>query len=266
MLYNRSKFFIKPRFYDFGNRLPVFLLGVFIADSLQILLRSVHMRCKRSLRKRADIAVDHVRDFIGVGNHHFLGTFFSEIGKFFKHLLSSSEIYSGILVCIGKFHPLEKNFTVNLIMLIEKMCVTGSNNRLSKLVSERDQFTVKLAQILVGGSPAARNQISVVTDRLNLYVVIIRRNFKQIRSRSVLKHGIKQFSLRTGRTDNKPLAVIIKHGFRYSRMLLIIIKIAEGNKLIKILKSDLILDKDYHMIGLQLQAVNLIRHCRSHCR
>ncbi|MPM84048.1 hypothetical protein SDC9_131119 [bioreactor metagenome] len=65
----------------------------------------------------------------------------------------------------------------------------------------------------------------IVWQRLDLEIVVIIGDFKQIAIAPVFNDGAEKLAGFTGRADNKTVAVFAQHCFRYARMLSVIFKI-----------------------------------------
>ena len=88
--------------------------------------------------------LNHICDFICIRNDDFLRLFASQIRKFLQHFLCGSKIERSLIICIGKSVSGHNNSSVNLVLRIHKMYVTGGDNRLFKLLSKLYNISVYL--------------------------------------------------------------------------------------------------------------------------
>ena len=134
---------IKTVLYNLWKRISVHFMRFCKADILKILLGILNDR-RKFIRMDGRDLLDHIRDLVGIGDNHFFRLLTSKIGKFLQHLLRCTEIKRCLVICIGKAVSGHNDTSVNLILRIHKMHITGCNHRFLKLLSKLDDLLVNL--------------------------------------------------------------------------------------------------------------------------
>ena len=134
---------IQTVLYDLWQRISVHFMGLRKTDILKILLRILNDR-RKFIRMDGRDLLDHIRDLVGIGDNHFFRLLTSKIGKFLKHLLCCTQIKRCLVICIGKTISGHDDTSVNLILRIHKMHITGCNNRFFKLLTQFNNLPIHL--------------------------------------------------------------------------------------------------------------------------
>ena len=237
------------------------------AGALKFLFSSRKVGLISALGNGSDLLA-HIGDFVRICDYHLTGNFLAEIGEFFQHLICCTKVNRLFLIRILKLHACKKNAAVDLILLIYEMGVTGSANRLAKLLTKLVNTAVDVTQSLIICYPALGNKKSVVTDGLNFKIIVEGCDLLKLILLLTVKNSVIKLARNAGRTDNKAVTVLFNNSLRHTRNLFlsakstVIVKIAKGNQLIEVLKSLLVLREHNHMVGIELDRVNLLTHCR----
>ena len=176
MLDNGIQLLGEALFHNFRKFFAVNGTRALPAHALKILLCALHIRRIGALWNRTDF-LDHVIDAVGIRHHNFIRGFLSEIAEFLQHFLGRAVIQPHIAVGIRKFQARKQNFSIDLILPVQKMRVARCNDRLSKFFPQSDDFPIQRAKPFVVRHFSLRNKKAVVADRLNFQIIIKFRNF-----------------------------------------------------------------------------------------
>ena len=119
--------------------------------------------------------LNHIRDLIRICNNNLFRLFTSQIGKFLQHFLRGTQIQRCLIIRIRKAISSHDNPSVNLILRVHKMHVTGGNHRLFKLFSQFHDPSVQIPKIFLGGyiiPVFIPHHKHVVADWLDLQIII----------------------------------------------------------------------------------------------
>ena len=152
--------------------------------------------------------LDHIGNSVCVCNNDFLRLFFTEISKFLKHFIGSSEIkrrlICKVLIALSRLQYL----TEYSVLRVFEMHITGSDYRLSKPVAEFDYGTVEISQIFFTAYLAVSQQEHIIADRLYLEIIIERCDFLYLLLRFLFKYRPEKFACLARTSYDKSLSVL----------------------------------------------------------
>ena len=91
----------------------------------------------------------HIGNLICVGDDHLFCLLRTEEFKFCQHLLRSTKIQRCLFVRIGEAFSCHDDPSVDLILRVDKMHITGGNNRLVELFPQSDDLSYIFPKIFL---------------------------------------------------------------------------------------------------------------------
>ena len=144
---NRIQLFFQPLLYNGRKIFPINLMRFFKTDISEILVRIFNYRRKLIRMNRRNFLY-HISDLICICNNDLLSLFASQIRKLLQHLLCGTKIKRCLIICIAESISCHDNPTIDFILWIHKMNITGCHYRFFKLFSKFDNLFIDLNQIL----------------------------------------------------------------------------------------------------------------------
>ena len=132
------------------------------------------------------------------------------------------------------------------------MHVAGGDHRLVEFFTQFDDRPVELPQGLFIWYVAIAHHEHVVSQRLNLQIIVEACNFAQRIPRLPVENRPVQLSRFAGAPNQQPFAVLRQHALWNARLLEEIIQMREGDQFIQVLQTGLVLDQNNLMIGAHL--------------
>ena len=156
--------------------------------------------------------IDHVCDQICVGDHNLLCLCCAKILKFRQHLLRCAVKERCLLIRIGKALSCHNDAAVYLILRIQKMDITGCNNRLMILLSQSNNTAVDLHQIILILDlwifvVIAQHKL-IIAKRLDLQIIIEAHQTVDLFVGLSLENTTVQLSRLTGRAHDKTFLIL----------------------------------------------------------
>ena len=139
---------------------------------------------------------------------------------------------------------------VNLILRVQKVDVTSGADRLAQLLSQLDDGTVELPQLLFVLYPAFSQQKGVVAQGLDLQVVVKSCDAFKLRPILIFLHRLEQLSRFAGCADNQSLTVSSQLILWNQREPLEILQVGHGDKLVEIFQAHLIFCQQDNVFGV----------------
>ena len=223
--YDGVKLFFCTFRNDIGKRVTVHFMRFIIAALHQLLFGAFDFGSICAVRYRFYPGFDHVGDKTCVGHDRFICLLGSEICKFFKHHIGIAEIKPGRSVGIAEFECMKKYLTIDLVILIKKMYVSGRNIWLVLLFGNGDDTFVDSSERFVRFDPAFVKQIAVIAVRHYFKIVVKVGYFIQVGVRTAVKYRTVQFSSRACGADYQPVTMLCEHRFRNARETRVVIEI-----------------------------------------
>ena len=140
------------------------------------------------------------------------------------------------------------------------MRITRSTNGLAVFFAKLHNTAVEIAKSLVIGNGTLGNEETIVANGLDFEVIVEVDDLLDLALGSVLKDRTEKLACLAGRTDDESLAVLLQHRLGNTRKAAVVIEIAHGNELVKVLQSNLVLDENDLVIGLELERIGLFCH------
>ena len=259
-----AKLTVKPRLHRLGQRIAVDTLGLFIAHVAQVVLTAVDVRRVVFPRHRTN-HVTHVGDLIGVLHDYLIRPVLPEIGKFLQHFIRALKVQRRLIVRIGEALTRHQDTAERLILGFEEVYVTGGTARFSQFIRQAENIAVPVAQLLLVLRHALCDHKVVVADRLNLQIVVERRQPLDLLPRLALGQCAEYLARLTRRAENQSLTVTDEFAARHNGALVVIFQKALGNQLIQVSQSRLVLHQNDKMIARQVfQLVLAVGRRRQH--
>ena len=241
---------MKLGFHTLGKQLrrvvPIQSVEFTVHQRFQILHGVLNLRSKQVVGNRPQ-GLAHIRDFVGIGHHHFPGLFLPQIREFPKHFIRGAEIQRVILVRIVKALGGKQNVPENLILRIQEMHISGGHHRFPQILAQPNHRAVKAAKLLfIRRDPLCQHK-AVVCQRLNFQEIIEGRNPLQFILALTLHNGLEQLSRLAGGTDQQSLPKLHQLRLGNSGNTLKVFQVRVGNQMIQIAQAHLILGKENDM-------------------
>ena len=205
-----------------------------------------------------------VTDHIRIGDDHFSGLLTAKIRELFQHLICGMQKQRRLHVGVVKSLITHNNSTIDLILRIQKVHITGSANRLIEFHSQLYDTTVQIPQILfrlqlVLAAAFLIPQIKgVVTDRLDFQIVIEIHDTGHFGVGLTKQNSLEQLSCLTGGTDNQALPVFLNETLRNLRLTSEIFQMGRTHQSVQVNSSDIILRQNNNMVWALLTDTFLI--------
>ena len=194
----------------------------------------------------------HIRDQVGIVDHHLMGLLRTQIAEFTKHLIGGAEIQGVGFVTILKALGSQQNMAENLILRVQEVYIAGSHHRLAQFLPQTDDGTVKLPQLLnILGNSLFQHE-HIVADGLNFQEIIERGDVLQFFFTLVLHNRLEQFAGFTGRADNQTLSVLHDLRFRHPGEALEKLQVGVRDQMVEVTQSHLVFGKENNVVGAAL--------------
>ncbi len=133
------------------------------------------------------------------------------------------------------------------------MDITGGADRFLKLLSQTDDSSVQILQILycVHRIILFSKHKLIISQRLNFEIIIKIHNFPDFRVRDSPQHSLKQFSRLTGRSDNQPFPILLQNALGNPGNPVKIVDVGPGHQPVQIHSSDIIFSQKNNMVRRQ---------------
>ena len=170
---NGIQFSIQTFLYDFWQRITIHFVCFVITDITKHLIRIFDNR-RTFIRSDRRYFFTHICNQICIFDDNFLCLFASKILKLFKHLFGCPKKQRCLFICILKSLSRHNNTAVNLIIWIQKMHITGCNDRFVKLFTQTNNFLVNFNQIIIRSNRRVfiPDKKRIVSKRLYFQIVI----------------------------------------------------------------------------------------------
>ena len=199
--------------------------------------------------------INGVCDFVGVGNHHFLRFFPSQILKFCQHLLGGAQIQRRLFIGILKTFSRHDDPSVNLVLRVEKMHITGGNHRFLELFSQLHNLPVKVLNIFLRLHRLHLfrcNHKFIVSHRLDFQIVIEIHQPRNLRVGGTVQQCPVQLSRLTGTAQKKSLPVFHKETLGHTGTPVVIGEMGLRNQPVQVHPPDVVLRQNDGVIGSHL--------------
>ena len=226
--------------YDFGQLLPVQLMGFGVDQIFQLLSRVLQLGGKQPPWQGRDI-VAALRNPVGISDDHLIAVLLPQIGELLQHLVRGLEVDGHILVRIGKALRRLQDMAVDLVLRVEKMHVSRGTAGDVQILCQTQHRAVELPQLLFVSRLALSDEEAVVADGLNLQIVVPACNPLQLLVAFVVYNGTKQLSRLAGRADNQSLPALVDVAFGHNGAALEVLQMGLGDELIQIAQAVLVL-------------------------
>ena len=213
---NVSQLGVDPVHHNLGRLLSIELMGLPPDQTGQLSIRVLKLGGEQPLWERFD-RIAPVGDQIGVFHHHLMRLLLSKIGKLLQHLVRSLEIdWQGL---VGVLKPLrgQQDVPIYLVLWVQEVDVAGGADWFPQLLPQLDDGTVEVPQLLLSADHPLTKHEHIIADRLYLQIVIPGGNTLQLFPALPVHHGPEQLSRLAGRTDDKPLPILLDKRFGYDR-------------------------------------------------
>ena len=145
------------------------------------------------------------------------------------------------------------------------MYVTGGAARFSQFIRQAENIAVPVAQLLLVLRHTLCDHEVVIADRLNLQIVVKRRQPLDLLPRLALGQRAEHLARLTRRAENQSLTVTDEFAARHNGALVVIFQKALGNQLIQVAQSRLVLHQNDKVIARQVfQLVLAVGRRRQH--
>ena len=199
----------------------------------------------------------HVRDHARVGHNHLIRLVLAEIVELAQHFVRGAEVDGQRRVGVGKLLAREQDMAVLLVLRLLKMHVAGGADGLAQLLAQADDGAVVVLQFLVVLRLALADQEAVVAQRLDLEIVVERRDALELVPVLMVAHGLEQLPRLAGGADDQPFAVRDQLAFGDGGIALEIFEIRRGNELIEVFESRFVPRDQNDVLGIAVGAVAL---------
>ena len=213
---------LQPVLHHLRQRISVHLVGLPVTDLTQLSVRVLDDR-------RAFVGADrrnHIdpgRDPVRIGDDNLLALRISQIGKFLHHLIRRLQIQRCRLLLLIHAHAVLNDGAVDLVLRIQKMHISGSDNGLSVLLSEADNLPVDVQNVLLAPNALIAVRLDeefVVSSWLDFQIVVEIHNSRKRLLALLIEKRLIQLTHHAGRADNKALPVFHQKRFRNLRLLI----------------------------------------------
>ena len=209
---NAAQFNIQPVHDQRRRVLSVQPVDLLPHQTVQILLRVLQPGRKQLLRQQLK-GLHLVRNQARIGNDHLIGLLLPQIRKLLQHLGGGLKVNRKRFVGIRKFFRGKKDMAIHLVLRVQKVDVSGGTDGFTQLLTQADDGSVKLLQVLLAAGVAISQHKAVVAQGLNLQIVVKIRNTLQLIPVLAVHHRFKKLPRLTGGAHNDPLPVLFQHTF-----------------------------------------------------
>ena len=164
---------------------------------------------------------DHLRDLHRILDDNLSCLCRPQIFEFFQHLIRGPKIQRRLIVRITKALSCHDNPSVNLVLRVQKMHITGCHNRFMELLPQLYNPAVDILNILHGiyrPDFLRGNHKLIVPDRLDFQIIIKPHQPGNLHIALPVQKRPVQFSRFTGTSQNQPFPVFFHKTFWYSGM------------------------------------------------
>ena len=231
---DRVQFCFQSFLYDFRQRITINGNSLIHTDLSQFVIRPFNFGRKCFIGDRFDL-FHHIRNEVCIRNDNFFCLFFTQIVKFLQHFFCGTEIQRRLIIGIRKAFCCHNDTTECRVLRIDKMHVTGADNRLVMLICQRHDTFVDFDNILHGMNifhPWRIDHEFIIAQRLNFQIIIEIHQFFNDLFRLVLQNRSVQFTGFTGTAKDQTIAMLDQFTFRNSGSAMEIIQMGQRNQFI----------------------------------
>ena len=251
------QFLLQPCFHDFRQILAVHAFRLVVGHGANFIICARYHRRIQIIRDGLEILY-HIRDFARVGNYCLISQFLAQIIELRQHLLRGAQVQGRLLVRIRKALALHQDGTIDIVLLVQEMHITGGYQHFAQLPGQLRHLQVDPAQIIVGidiREFLAALQEVIIVDGLDFQIIIKRRNLYQLLLRRPGHDGANQLPRLAGRAYQDTLAEFLDNGLRQARLAMEIFHMGKGDHLVKIAQAIGILRQKDDMVRMLLLEV-----------
>ena len=207
---------------------------------------------EQALGQRAEI-IHPTGNGSRIFNDHLAGRLFAQIREFRQHFLGGTEIQGIFAVRIVKLLGGQQNMTVDLVLRLEEVDVSGGTHRLAQPPADLHDFSVKVPQVLHApgnGFPflIRTEHIGIVGQGLDFQVVVPGRNAVQFPIILSVYNGPEQLAGFACGADDEAFPVLVDQRFRHNGKTVEMIQVAFGHQLIEVSKAGLVFRQQNQMV------------------
>ena len=235
--------------HDGGRGLAVDAVHLVIDKLLELLGRVLDLRGKEVLGQQLD-RLDHVGDGAGIRDDDLARGLLAEVGEFRQHLVGRAEIDRAVAVGVRELLGRLEDFSILLVLGVEEVDVARRDDHFAELLAQVQDRAVIVLQHGLVLDHAVFHQKAVVADRLDLQIVVKRRDLFQLLVACALHDGAVQLAHAAGRADEDALAVLDQQALRDRGDAVEILQIALRDHLVEVLQTLAVQNQQDHVIGL----------------
>ena len=248
----------QPLLHQFRQGVAVQLFGVAPGDFLKLFLTSGDGGGIGAFGDRPHIRRDHIRNLVGVFDHHLPGGLLPQISKLIQHLPSGVEVQGGLIGSVLKALTGHEDFPKNGVGGVQKVDVAGGNHWLVQGFAQVHHRAVVIPDDILIFHPSGAHQIGVVPHRLDFQVIVVGCDFHQLFPGHPADDGLVQFPGFAGAAQQQPFPVLIQHRLGNPRLFIEIVQVREADEPVQVFQPHAVLHQDNLVIGAELFQLFLI--------
>ncbi len=235
--------------HDGRRVLAVNAVHLVVHQLLELLGRVLDLGRKEVLGQQLD-RLDHVGDGAGVGNDDLARRLLAQIRKLRQHLVGRAEIDRAVAVGVRKLFRRLQDFSVLLVLGVEEVDVAGRNDLSAQLPAQIQDRAVIVLQHGLVLDDAVFDEEAVVADRLDLQIVVKRRDLFQLLVACALHHRAVQLAHAAGRADQDALPMLEQQALRDRRDAVEVFEVALRDHLVEVFQTLPVQNQQDHVMGL----------------
>ena len=160
--------------HNLGQIIPIHEFGLVVGHRADFFVRPGNHGRIEVIRNGLEVLY-HLIDFPGIGDHSFIGQFLPQIIKLRQHFLSSTQVQGRLHLRIIKAFALHEDSTVNRVLRIQEMHITGSHQHFPGFLGQLCHLEIDFPQIIIiiyTGKLIFALQKVVIVNGLNFQVIV----------------------------------------------------------------------------------------------
>ena len=247
---------LHPFYKNLRGMVAVEAVELGVDQVFQVLHGVLDLRRKEVVGHRPQ-TFTHIRNAVRVLHHNLVGFLFAQVRKLRQHLVCGPEIQGHILVRVVKALGRQEDVPEDFVLRIQEMHVSCGNHRFSQFLTQPDNGSVVVSQVLVGFRLIffICQHETVVGKGLDFQEVIEGGDPAQFVVALMVQDSLEKLSRLAGGADDEALPHGKQLGFWNSGDPAEVFEVGVGNEMIEVPQSNLIFCKEDNMSCLTVRNV-----------